>query len=156
MKPQWFTHQWGSLALNVKLHAGIQPLTNILSLEGTKYWSGPSLAGKQMRWTTSFCAVSITLTLGCTFQELWGCFSLFTKEQQLGRAKSRYSFAMSYSQTYANQETLTTLKRSPSWGDLVVFCPFHPRDTALGLRTWLSSRRAVVPAHSGEVGREGE
>lgn len=132
MKPQWFTHQWGNLALNVKIHAGIQPLTNTLRLEGTKYWSGPTSAGKQMRWTSSFFAVSITLTLGCTCRELWGCFSLCMKEQQLGIAKSWYSFAMSYSQPYANQETLTMLKRSPA-GETVV-CPLHPTGHLSGWR----------------------
>lgn len=43
-------HQWGNLALNVKIHPGIQPLTNILRLEEIKYWSGPTSTGEQMSW----------------------------------------------------------------------------------------------------------
>lgn len=57
MKPRWFTCQWGNLALSVKIHAGIQPLTHTLMLEGTKYWRSTAWAGKQMRWTTSFFAL---------------------------------------------------------------------------------------------------
>lgn len=41
-------HQWGNLASNVKIHPGIQPLTDILRLEGIKYWSSPTSTGKQM------------------------------------------------------------------------------------------------------------
>lgn len=41
-------HQWGNLALNVKIHPGIQQLTNILRLEEIKYWSSPTSTGKQM------------------------------------------------------------------------------------------------------------